>query len=47
MFVGSSDSSLSLTVMIACPVIYMVWLLFVRKDVPKLIEEADKLPEVP
>lgn len=39
-FQGSKDSMFSLVLMILCPVLYGIWVIFARKSVPRLIEES-------
>lgn len=37
------DAYISLTICLVCPAVYILWVLFARRSVGKLIEEADKL----
>jgi hypothetical protein len=42
-FSGSSDSAISLAIIVVCPLIYAIWAIVARKSVPKLIEDASKV----
>lgn len=46
-FANSKDAVLNLVILIACPLIYLVWFLFARINARNLIAEAERITTAP